>query len=123
MTRFVTVNRDTVYLLPPSVEEWLPKDHLARFVVDIIDELELSELTWKYRGAGSAAYHPAMMLGFLVYARVCAEEYQPAAQGSAITTGARMSVHSLKPGKSVSAGSQPPFFGIAVSSFSGRSER
>ena len=34
MTRFVTVNRDTAYLLPPSVEDWLPKDHLARFVVD-----------------------------------------------------------------------------------------
>jgi len=33
MTRFVTVNRDTAYLLPPSVDEWLPKDHLARFVV------------------------------------------------------------------------------------------
>lgn len=67
MTRFVTVNRDTAYLLPPSVEEWLPKDHLARFVVDIVDQLDLSELTRQYRGAGSAAYHPAMMLGLLVY--------------------------------------------------------
>ena len=45
MTRFVTVNRDTGYLLPPSVADWLPKDHLARFVVDIVDQLDLSGLT------------------------------------------------------------------------------
>ena len=34
MSRFVQVDRDTAYLLPPSVQEWLPKDHLARYVVD-----------------------------------------------------------------------------------------
>jgi len=67
MTRFVTVNRDTDYLLPPSVEEWLPKDHLARFVVDIVDQLDLSTLSRQYRGTGSAAYHPAVMLGLLIY--------------------------------------------------------
>ena len=67
MTRFVTVNRDTDYLLPPSVEDWLPKDHLARFVVDIVDQLDLSALTRQYRGTGSAAYHPAVMLGLLIY--------------------------------------------------------
>lgn len=67
MTRFVTVNRDTAYLLPPSVADWLPKDHLARFVVDIVDQLDLSALTRQYRGTGSAAYHPAVMLGLLVF--------------------------------------------------------
>jgi len=67
MTRFVTVNRDTAYLLPPSVEDWLPKDHLARFVVDIVDQLDLSGLTRQYRGAGSAAYHRTVMLGLLIY--------------------------------------------------------
>jgi transposase len=67
MTRFVTVNRDTDYLLPPSVDEWLPKDHLARFVVDIVDQLDLSALSRQYRGTGSAAYHPAVMLGLLIY--------------------------------------------------------
>jgi transposase len=67
MTRFVTVNRDTAYMLPPSVDDWLPKDHLARFVVDIVDQLDLSALTRQYRGTGSAAYHPAVMLGLLVY--------------------------------------------------------
>ena len=67
MMRFVTVDRDTAYLLPPSVEDWLPKDHLARFVIDIDDQLDLSELTRQYRGTGSAAYHPAAMLALLVY--------------------------------------------------------
>jgi transposase len=67
MTRFVTVNRDTAYLLPPSVEDWLPKDHLARFVVDIVDQLDLSGLIRQYCGTGSAAYHPAVMLGLLFY--------------------------------------------------------
>ena len=67
MTRFVTVNRDTAYLLPPSVDDWLPRDHLARFVVEIVDQLDLSALTRQYRGTGSDAYHPAVMLGLLIY--------------------------------------------------------
>jgi transposase len=67
MARFLTVNREAAYLLPPSVEDWLPKDHLARFVVDIVDQLDLSALTRQYRGAGSAAYHPTVMLGLLIY--------------------------------------------------------
>ena len=67
MSRFVPVDRDTAYLLPPSVDEWLPKDHLARFVVEVIDRLELAELTSQYAGRGSAAHHPAVLLGLLVY--------------------------------------------------------
>ena len=67
MSRFVTVDRDTDYLLPPSVDEWLPKEHLARFVVEVIDQLDLSELTGKYAGRGSAAHHPAVLLGLLIY--------------------------------------------------------
>ncbi len=67
MANFRPVDRATPFLLPPSVEDWLPKDHLARFVVDIVDQLDLSALTRQYRGAGSAAYHPTVMLGLLVY--------------------------------------------------------
>ena len=40
MSRFIAVDRDTAYLLPPSVDEWLPQDHLARFVVEVIDQLD-----------------------------------------------------------------------------------
>ena len=67
MSRFVPVDRDTAYLLPPSVDEWLPSDHLARFVVEVIDRLDLDELTKQYTGRGSAAHHPAVLLGLLVY--------------------------------------------------------
>jgi transposase len=67
MSHFRTIDRDTPYLLPPSVDEWLPADHLARFVVEVIDQLDLSALTRQYRGSGSAAYHPAMLLGLLMY--------------------------------------------------------
>jgi len=33
---FVEVDRETLYLLPPSIQEWLPEKHLARFVVEIV---------------------------------------------------------------------------------------
>ena len=42
----------TAYLLPPSVEDWLPKDHLARFVVDVVEQLDLSAMSKAYRGSG-----------------------------------------------------------------------
>jgi transposase len=67
MSNFRTINRDTGFLLPPSVDEWLPQRHLARFVVEVIDGLDLSALVKAYRGSGSASYHPAMLLGLLVY--------------------------------------------------------
>jgi len=67
MSRFIQFDRNQQYLLPPSVDEWLPEGHLARFVVEVIDQLDLSKLTGRYSGSGSAAYHPAMMLALLVY--------------------------------------------------------
>jgi transposase len=67
MSHFRTINRATGFLLPPSVEEWLPQRHLARFVVEIVDALDLSKLENAYRGSGSTPYHPAMLLGLLVY--------------------------------------------------------
>ena len=67
MNHFRQCDRDTAFLLPPSVDEWLPEDHLARFVVDIVDQLDLSGLTRQYRGAGSAAYHTSMLVALLLY--------------------------------------------------------
>lgn len=67
MSRFIAVDRATSYLLPPSVDEWLPANHLARFVVEVIEQLDLSALTRQYAGRGSAAHHPAVLLGLLVY--------------------------------------------------------
>ncbi|WAK00448.1 IS1182 family transposase [Methylobacter sp. YRD-M1] len=67
MSRFIQFDRNQQYLLPPSVDEWLPEDHLARFIVEVIDQLDLSKLTGHYSGRGSAAYHPALLLALLVY--------------------------------------------------------
>jgi transposase len=67
MSNFRPIDRTTGFLLPPSVDEWLPERHLARFVVEVIDKLDLSGMTRAYRGSGSASYHPALLLGLLVY--------------------------------------------------------
>ena len=68
MSRFIPVNRQQQYLLPPSVDEWLPDNHLARFIVEVIDQLDLSRLVGRYRGRGiAAAHHPAVLLALLVY--------------------------------------------------------
>jgi transposase len=53
--------------MPPSVEDWLPQRHLARFVVEVVDGLELRAMSGAYRGSGSASYHPAVLLSLLVY--------------------------------------------------------
>src|SRR6201982_1204585 len=67
MSNFREFDRETSFLLPPSLHEWLPERHLARFVVEVIDRLDLSAMVTSYRGAGSAGYHPALLLGLLVY--------------------------------------------------------
>jgi transposase len=67
LSNFRTIDRETGFLLPPSVDDWLPKRHLARFVVEVIDGLDLSAMNRSYRGTGSASYHPALLLGILVY--------------------------------------------------------
>lgn len=64
---YIQADRDTPYLLPPSVDEWLPANHLARFILEVIEQLDLSRLTQGYARRGSAAYHPAVLLALLVY--------------------------------------------------------
>ncbi len=54
------------YLLPPSVA-WLRAKHLAHFVVEVIDGLDLRAISGEYRGSGSASYHPRVLVGLLVY--------------------------------------------------------
>ena len=67
MSNFRPIDRDTGFLLPPLVDEWLPERHLARFVVEVIDGLDLRAMSGSYRGSGSASYPPALLLGLLVY--------------------------------------------------------
>jgi transposase len=63
-------DRDQLFLLPPSVADWLPENHLAFFVLDVVAELDLEAFYAEYRedGRGGAAYDPAIVLAVLVYA-------------------------------------------------------
>jgi transposase len=67
---FISCDRDQVLLLPPDLRAWLPDDHLALFVIDAVDELDLAAFYGAYRqdGWGRAAYDPAMMVALLLYA-------------------------------------------------------
>jgi transposase len=67
MSNFRIIDRDTGFLMPPSVDEWLPERHLGRFVVEVIATLDLRSMTGRYRGSGEASYHPRLLLGILVY--------------------------------------------------------
>ena len=62
MSHFRAIDRETGFLLPPSIDDWLPEKHLARFVVEVVDGLDLSAMIRSYRGSGSAFYHPALLL-------------------------------------------------------------
>jgi transposase len=68
--RFRTCDLDQVFLLPPSLQDWLPEEHMARFIADVTDQLDLSQILAVYArkdGRGMAAYHPAMMVRMLLY--------------------------------------------------------
>jgi transposase len=67
MSNFRNFDRDTAFLLPPSVNDWLPEKHLARFIVEVVDGLDLSAMSNSYRGSGSASYHPRLLLAILLY--------------------------------------------------------
>jgi transposase len=61
---------DQIFLMPVSMREWLPGDHLAYFISDVVDHLDLSEIMERYAGEerGFPPYHPAMMVKVLLYA-------------------------------------------------------
>ena len=65
--KFLPCDRDTLYLLPPSIQDWLPEKHLARFVVDIIEQLDLTAFEQKYSTLGRKAYPVRIMLGLIFY--------------------------------------------------------
>ena len=66
---FLSCDRDQAMLLPPSVSEWLPEGHLARFVLDTVEQLDLDVFYGAYRldGRGRPAHDPAMMVALLLY--------------------------------------------------------
>lgn len=61
---------DQIILMPASMQDWLPSDHLAYFISDVVDHLDLSAIMERYAGEerGYPPYHPAMMVKVLLYA-------------------------------------------------------
>jgi transposase len=67
---FRTCDLEQPFLLPPSLQDWLPENHLARFIAEIMPSLDLSKIYGYYGrrdGRGKAAYHPIMMVRLLLY--------------------------------------------------------
>ena len=64
---FKEYNQDQLFLFPPSLHDFLPKDHLARVINEVVDELDLRELYDRYSDLGCTAYHPQLMLKVLFY--------------------------------------------------------
>lgn len=64
---FRQIDRDTQYLLPPSLNDGLPEGHLARFVVEIVEQFDLTSIKAAYAGRGSKAHYPEMLLALLFY--------------------------------------------------------
>src|SRR3954454_23967275 len=77
---FIACDREQELLLPPSLREWLAEDHLAWFVLDAVDAMDLKPFLAGYRedGWGRATHDPAMMVALLVSADAVAERSSPA---------------------------------------------
>jgi transposase len=73
--RFVCADRDQTFLMPPSLREWVPAGHLAWFVLDAVDEMDLGAFYGAYRadGHGRPAHDPAMMVALVLYAYAVGE--------------------------------------------------
>jgi transposase len=67
--KYVPVDRDRLYLLPPDMGEWLEEDHLVWFVIEVVDKVDTSELHKRHPndGVGRPAYDPDMMLALMTY--------------------------------------------------------
>ena len=64
---FKSCDRSTPYLFPPTVQDYLPEDHLACFIVEIVDQLDLTPFIQAYSGKGKPPYHPSMLISLLFY--------------------------------------------------------
>ncbi len=68
--RFRVCDLNQIFLLPPCLQDWLPEGHLARFIADVTNELDLSAIYADYErkdGRGSSAYHPLLLTRLLLY--------------------------------------------------------
>jgi len=64
---FKPYQQDQLYLLPPSIEEMIEKNHPVRIVNEVIDRINVRPLLRQYKGGGTSSYNPKMLLKVLVY--------------------------------------------------------
>src|ERR1017187_2444683 len=64
---FVNIDYDTPLILPPNLRGWLPPGHLAHFILDAVEEMDLRHIKVNDRGTGSPPYPPRMLLALLLY--------------------------------------------------------
>jgi transposase len=66
---FIACDRDQAFLMPPDLRDWLPENHLAWFVIDVVGVIDTSAFYAAYRadGHGRAAYEPSMMVALVLY--------------------------------------------------------
>jgi transposase len=104
---FLPCDRDQELLLPPSLREWLPEDHLAWFVLDAVAELDLAAFYSSYRedGWGAAAHDPEMMVALLVYAYAIGERSSRAIERLGFSPAPTASSWSIWPSISADGGS------------------
>jgi len=98
---------DQLLLLPPNMREWLPEGHLASFISDIVDELDLSTIYGVYEsgdGRGQPPFHPRMMVKLLIYA-YC--------KGKASSRKIELATHEEVPYRVLAAGQHPDHDTIA----------
>lgn len=67
---FKPYNPDQLSLLPPSLEELIPENHVVRVVRQVVDQINIDSLIAKYEGGGSSSYHPKMLLKVIIYAYI-----------------------------------------------------
>ena len=67
MKKFIGADREQRMLMPYDLGDWLPEDHLSRFIVDIVDRLNFRHIYNRYKGVGSTPYDPKMLLALLFY--------------------------------------------------------
>jgi len=65
--RFVNIDYDTPLILPPNLRDWVPANHLAHFILDAVEEMDLRQVRVNERGTGSEQYPPRMLLALLLY--------------------------------------------------------
>jgi transposase len=64
---FRTPDRDQIYLIPPSLEDWIPEDDIVHFIIEAVELVPMSEFHINHKGTGKVQYHPQMMLALLLY--------------------------------------------------------